>query len=327
MIRKWGPWLVMAAVMVAALSVANFGGRSPKNETDRIDAISGSVRCPTCRGQSVRESNAPAAQAIRGEIARQVRSGEDDDEIYAYLVSRYGQRILLNPPQSGVGALVWVFPACGVVIAVAALGGAMWRWKATSKNHDDAVDVTHSVTTKTKRVAPVAVAAAVGLLAIGAGVGVAASSGTRRPGDVATGVAEDAQLQRMEQAAALAKDDKQIEALKVYDKILSEDPEHVGALLERGLLLGVVGRSAQREALMQEGSASIDRALALRPRDPRALFYRGLVLRLMGDDASALASFAAAREADPPPELRSSIEGFLKTAGVGDPAADASTQN
>lgn len=127
--RRWAPWLLMAVVVACSLIVAATGDRSPRSEADRIDAVSSEVRCPTCRGQSVRESNAPAAQAIRGEIARRVRAGEDDGAIRAYLVSRYGEQVLLNPPRSGVGALVWALPAAVLVIAAAAVTAAVVRWR------------------------------------------------------------------------------------------------------------------------------------------------------------------------------------------------------
>ncbi|MBI1845251.1 MAG: hypothetical protein HYR89_11685 [Actinobacteria bacterium] len=158
---------------------------------------------------------------------------------------------------------------------------------------------------------------AVVLLAVGAGVAAAVSSGTRRPGEVATGGVVDRQIGRMAEAAKLANEGRQLEALKLYDRILADEPDHVAALTERGLLLGVLGRSAERDALIEEGRVSLERALALKPKDPRALFYRGLVLRFLGEDESALDSFRAALAADPPPDLRSSIEGFLATAGAG----------
>lgn len=132
MIRRWAPWFLMAVVVFFSLVVAATGDRSPRSEADRIDAVSSEVRCPTCRGQSVRESNAPAAQAIRGEIARRVRAGEDDEAIRAYLVSRYGERVLLTPPRSGIGALVWAMPAAALVIVAAAVAAALVRWRDAS---------------------------------------------------------------------------------------------------------------------------------------------------------------------------------------------------
>lgn len=170
------------------------------------------------------------------------------------------------------------------------------------------------------RVRTVVVIVVVGLLALGSGLAAAMSSGTRRAGEVITGGVVDVQARRMQEAASLANGGEQLRALKVYDSILADDPEHVAALTERGLLLGLLGRSAERNALIEEGRATLERALVLEPTNPRALFYRGLVLRFLGDDQAALDSFRAALEADPPPDLRDSIEDFLATAGLGEAA-------
>lgn len=166
----------------------------------------------------------------------------------------------------------------------------------------------------------VVVIVVVGLLALGSGLAAAMSSGTRRAGEVITGGVVDVQGRRMQEAASLANGGEQLKALKLYDTILADDPDHVGALTERGLLLGLLGRAAERNALIEEGRASLERVLVLEPRNPRALFYRGLVLRFLGDDQAALDSFREAIEADPPPDLRDSIEDFLTTAGVGETA-------
>ncbi len=332
--RRWFVWLAMAMIVGASLLVAGVGDRSPQTEAERIDAVSSVVRCPTCRGQSVRESNAPAAQAIRAEIARRVRAGEGDEAIRAYLVSRYGEKVLLNPPQSGAGALVWAIPAAAAVIAAAGLAAAFWKWRNSpslnepspeaSLSDESSATGSGSVTgLSQRRLRTAGVIAVVGLLAVGAGIAAAVSSGTRRPGEVATGGSVNKQAERMQQAVKLANDDKQLEALKLYDAILADEPDHVAALTERGLLLALVGRSAERNGLIEQGRSSLDEALALRPNDPRALFYRGLVLRFLGDDPSALDSFRAALNANPPPALRASIEGFLSTAGIGDPSAPA----
>ena len=316
MTRRWLSWIVMAVVISGSLFVAATGDRSPQTESERIDAVSSDVRCPTCRGQSVRESNAPAAQAIRGEIARRIRSGESDGEIRSYLVSRYGEKILLNPPDSGLASLVWVLPVAGVIIASASVAAALWRWKKAAVPTPS----TPSSPSKLKR-SPLRIATtvvAVALLAGGAGIAAAISSGTRRPGDVITGVSTDKQGERMAKAVELTAAGKQLEALKLYDAILADEPDNVGALTERGLLLGLLGRASERTSLIERGITSLDEALALKPNEPRILFYKGLVFRFLGNDAAALESFRAALKANPAPSLRSEIEGFLSTAGIGD---------
>lgn len=121
--------LAPVLVVVAALAVGASGSDAPSSDAERAQAIAGTVRCPTCRGQSVASSDAPAAVEIRREIDRRVGVGEGDDEVQRALVAAYGDGILLNPPASGVAGLVWVLPVAGLVIALGALAYAFRRWR------------------------------------------------------------------------------------------------------------------------------------------------------------------------------------------------------
>jgi len=87
-IRRWGPWIAMAVVAVSVLSVAAFGTRGAPTAQDRVTDLSRTVKCPVCSGESVAESNAPASQEIRRQIAEQIQRGQTDDEIRQYYVSR-----------------------------------------------------------------------------------------------------------------------------------------------------------------------------------------------------------------------------------------------
>lgn len=127
--RRVAGVLVPIAVLVVALAIGASGSDAPASDAERAQAIAGSVRCPTCRGQSVASSDAPAAVQIRADIDRRVAAGQDDDEIEAALVAAYGDGILLNPPSSGVAGLVWVLPVAGFVVAAGALVLALRRWR------------------------------------------------------------------------------------------------------------------------------------------------------------------------------------------------------
>jgi cytochrome c-type biogenesis protein CcmH len=118
----------MAVLAVVVLAVAT-GGGGERTPEERVRALEGTIRCPTCKGQSVRESAAPASQAVRAEIQRRVDAGESDGEIRAFLVSRYGESILLQPPASGVAGLVWALPVVLVVVGVAGLAVLFRRWR------------------------------------------------------------------------------------------------------------------------------------------------------------------------------------------------------
>ncbi|HET9444403.1 MAG TPA: cytochrome c-type biogenesis protein CcmH [Acidimicrobiales bacterium] len=119
----------MAAVLAVALVVGAGGDRGPRSDSERIAAIAAEVRCPTCRGLSAAESDARAAQAVREEIRSRVRSGQGDDAIRAFLVSRYGRDILLKPEAGGVAGLVWMLPVAAAVLALAGLSAAFARWR------------------------------------------------------------------------------------------------------------------------------------------------------------------------------------------------------
>ena len=121
-------WVVMGVVLVVALLIGSRGDGNA-TEAERVARISREVRCPTCAGLSVSESDAKAAQAVRDEIRERVHSGESDGEIRAYLASRYGRDILLKPKASGVDAVVWALPVAAAICGVAGLAFAFVRWR------------------------------------------------------------------------------------------------------------------------------------------------------------------------------------------------------
>ena len=126
MSRRAVSWTLLGVVLVAALAVGARGRAGPPTES-RVHHIASEIRCPTCRGLSAAESDAAAARAVREEIRRRVRAGQSDDQIRAFLASRYGDDILLRPPSTGLGALVWVLPTAALVIVAAGLATALHR--------------------------------------------------------------------------------------------------------------------------------------------------------------------------------------------------------
>jgi len=132
--NRWA-WVAMGAVVLVALVIGLANGSGPRTTEDRVTALSETIRCPTCRSQSVAESEAPVAREIRADIADRIEAGESDDDIRDYLVSRYGQEVLLTPPASGVAGLVWVIPVVAVVAAGAALVAVFRRWRSTAPVH------------------------------------------------------------------------------------------------------------------------------------------------------------------------------------------------
>ena len=76
----------------------------------RYEHIIEDVRCLKCQNQSIKDSNAFLAGDLRREIRRMLTEGKTDDEIYDFLVARYGEFALYRPRMSGKTLILWIAP-------------------------------------------------------------------------------------------------------------------------------------------------------------------------------------------------------------------------
>lgn len=81
----------------------------PKLEA-RARALSAGLRCLVCQNESVDESHAALAHDIRVLVRERLLAGDSDRQIRDYLVSRYGNFILLKPPFEPGTILLWLSP-------------------------------------------------------------------------------------------------------------------------------------------------------------------------------------------------------------------------
>ena len=84
----------------------------------RARALSANLRCLVCQNQSIDDSNAPLAKDLRLIVRERLTAGDSDAQAMDYLVSRYGDYILLSPPLKAGTVLLW-----GAPFAVLILGG------------------------------------------------------------------------------------------------------------------------------------------------------------------------------------------------------------
>jgi cytochrome c-type biogenesis protein CcmF len=96
--------------------------------------IGNELRCPTCQGVSILESETPQSVAMRKEIERQVTEGKQKAEILSFFRQRYGDWILRQPDKdSSFGKTVWALPALGLIL------GPLWLISAirSSRRRED----------------------------------------------------------------------------------------------------------------------------------------------------------------------------------------------
>jgi cytochrome c-type biogenesis protein CcmH len=111
--------------------------QDPALET-RARALSGELRCLVCQNESIDDSEAPLARDIRILIRERIGKGESTDAVRDYLVSRYGDFILLKPPFKPETLLLWLSPVLTLGLGVAAALYARRRApSATPRLSDD----------------------------------------------------------------------------------------------------------------------------------------------------------------------------------------------
>lgn len=94
----------------------------------RARELSGQVRCMVCQNQSIDESDADLARDLRILVRQRLKAGDSDQQVLDYLVSRYGEFVLLKPRFDLQNALLW-----GTPILLLLAGGAFMLWSARGK--------------------------------------------------------------------------------------------------------------------------------------------------------------------------------------------------
>jgi cytochrome c-type biogenesis protein CcmH len=76
----------------------------------RFQHLTHQLRCPMCQNETLADSNAPIARDLRNQIFKLMQQGKSDDEIKQYLVARYSNYILYDPPLKPGTVLLWFGP-------------------------------------------------------------------------------------------------------------------------------------------------------------------------------------------------------------------------
>jgi len=76
----------------------------------RFQHLTQQLRCPMCQNETLADSNAPIARDLRNQIFQMMQQGRSDDEIKQYLVARYSNFVLYDPPLTSGTWLLWFGP-------------------------------------------------------------------------------------------------------------------------------------------------------------------------------------------------------------------------
>jgi len=79
-------------------------------EEARYQWLTEELRCVVCQNQSIADSNAELAQDMRDLIRQMIVDGKTNEDITGFLVERYGDFVLYNPPMKLTTYLLWLGP-------------------------------------------------------------------------------------------------------------------------------------------------------------------------------------------------------------------------
>jgi cytochrome c-type biogenesis protein CcmH len=116
----------LAALVLAALVLAAPAWASERHPT--LAELEGQLMCPICEGETLAQSDSPAAQRIRSYIQQRIDGGATRSEIKQELVDQWGKRILAAPERHGFDLLAWLLPLVGVLGGGTVLGFLAFRW-------------------------------------------------------------------------------------------------------------------------------------------------------------------------------------------------------
>jgi cytochrome c-type biogenesis protein CcmH len=89
---------------------------------ERAREISASLRCPVCQGESIDDSSAPISRDLRIAVRERLVAGDTDAQVIDYIVARYGEFVLFDPPARGINLILWL---AGPVMLLTAAGVAV----------------------------------------------------------------------------------------------------------------------------------------------------------------------------------------------------------
>jgi len=119
--------LVLIAVLFALLAPgAAFAVRPDEMLKDpaleaRARHLSEELRCMVCQNQSIDDSEAPLAHDLRVLVRQRLEAGDSDRQVLDYLVSRYGDFVLLKPPFKLETLLLWGLPPLALLVGLAGI--------------------------------------------------------------------------------------------------------------------------------------------------------------------------------------------------------------
>jgi cytochrome c-type biogenesis protein CcmH len=127
---------IAALAVAAALVMLAAPAASAAAPRTNLADVEDEVMCPIC-GTLLELSDSPQAQRERALIQRLIVRGRSKEQIKDRLVAEYGPGVLATPDDSGFDLTAWLVPIVAFIVAAAAVGIGVTRWRRSTRLGDD----------------------------------------------------------------------------------------------------------------------------------------------------------------------------------------------
>jgi len=110
MMRQLFLYLTLLLVVAPAWSGIEIHQFKTPEQEARYKHLTTTLRCLVCQNENLADSNATLARQLRAQIFKMLNDGASDKQIVDYMVSRYGNFVLYNPPLIPSTYLLWIGP-------------------------------------------------------------------------------------------------------------------------------------------------------------------------------------------------------------------------
>lgn len=118
MIRRLFISLFMICLIVPAWAAIEVRHFDTAQQEARYDHLTQTLRCLVCQDENLANSNADLAKQLRDQIYKMITTGSSNKQIIQYMVHRYGDFVLYDPPFMPTTYLLWIGPFALLIIGV-----------------------------------------------------------------------------------------------------------------------------------------------------------------------------------------------------------------
>jgi len=110
-------------LLLSSITLSVYAGVEVREFTDaeqerRYHKLIDELRCLVCQNQNLADSNSQLALDLRNKVFEMLAAEKTDQQVADYMVQRYGEYVLYNPPLDPVTSILWIGPILAVIAAI-----------------------------------------------------------------------------------------------------------------------------------------------------------------------------------------------------------------